>query len=50
MLDVPFYARAMVRTCIGGTETTGVHEALDLDRFRHPLMKPLLALRMPRRG
>ncbi len=50
MLDVPFYSRSMVRTRLGGVETLGVHEHLDLDRFAHPVMKPLLALRMPRRA
>ena len=29
---------------------TGVHEALDLRRFRSPLLKPMLALRVPRRA
>jgi carotenoid 1,2-hydratase len=50
MLDVPFYSRSMVRTRIDGRETTGVHEALDLDRFVHPLNQILLPLRMPRRA
>jgi carotenoid 1,2-hydratase len=50
MLDVPFYTRSMVRTRIGGTETLGVHEHLDLDRFAMTALKPLLALRMPRRA
>jgi len=50
MLDVPFYTRSMVRTRIGGQESVGVHEALDLDRFVHPLNQMLLPLRMPRRG
>ncbi len=50
MLDVPFYSRSMVRTRIGGAETVGVHEHLDLDRFASPALKPLLALRMPRRA
>ncbi len=27
-----------------------MHEALDLDRFRLALMKPLLAVRVPRRA
>jgi len=26
-----------------------VHEALDLNRFSNPLLKPMLALRVPRR-
>ncbi len=49
MLDAPFYCRSMVRTRIGGQETVGVHEALDLRRFASPLLKPMLALRVPRR-
>ncbi len=50
MLDAPFYCRAAVRTCLDGEETTGVHEALDLTRFRSPLLKPMLAVRVPRRA
>ncbi|WP_338551161.1 carotenoid 1,2-hydratase [Roseovarius phycicola] len=49
MLDAPFYNRAAVRTVIEGEDTVGVHEALDLKRFRSPLLKPILALRVPRR-
>jgi len=49
MLDAPFYSRSVVRTKINGVETDGVHEALDLDRFASPLLKPMLALRVPRR-
>ena len=49
MLDAPFYTRAAVRTQLDGQETTGVHEALDLRRFRSPLLKPMLAVRVPRR-
>lgn len=49
MLDAPFYTRAAVRTQLGGVETVGVHEALDLRRFRNPLLKPMLAVRVPRR-
>lgn len=48
MLDAPFYARSAVRTQIDGHETVGVHEALDLDRFASPLLKPMLAVRVPR--
>ncbi|CAM4106177.1 carotenoid 1,2-hydratase [Palleronia rufa] len=50
MLDAPFYARSMVRTTVEGQETTGVHEALDLDRFRGPWLMPMLAVRVPRRA
>lgn len=49
MLEAPFYSRAAVQTQIGGEETVGVYEALDLDRFASPLLKPMLAVRVPRR-
>ena len=49
MLDAPFYCRAAVETTIHGERTTGVHEALDLDRFASPLLKPMLAVKVPRR-
>jgi len=50
MLDAPFYSRSAVQTCVDGQETVGVHEALDLRRFRSPLIKPMLAVRVPRRA
>ncbi len=50
MLDTPFYTRASVRTRIDGQESVGMHEALDLDRFRGPWLMPLLAVRVPRRA
>jgi len=50
MLDAPFYCRSAVRTRIGGEETVGVHEALDLTRFARPWLKPMLALKVPRRA
>lgn len=49
MLDAPFYSRSAVTTRLDGEETTGVHEALDLRRFRSPLLKPMLSVRVPRR-
>ncbi len=49
MLDAPFYSRSAVRTKISGEETVGVHEVLDLNRFASPLLKPMLAVRVPRR-
>ena len=49
MLDAPFYTRAMVRTQLDGEETVGVHEALDLRRFRSNLLMPMIAVRVPRR-
>jgi carotenoid 1,2-hydratase len=50
MLDAPFYSRSAVQTTLNGEATTGVHEALDLTRFRSPLLKPMLAVRVPRRA
>ncbi|MDA7423383.1 carotenoid 1,2-hydratase [Thalassococcus lentus] len=50
MLDAPFYSRSSVQTTIDGETCTGVHEALDLTRFRSPLLKPMLAVRVPRRA
>lgn len=50
LLDAPFYARALVETRIDGQATTGMHEALDLRRFRLPFVKPMLAMRVPRRA
>ncbi len=49
MLDAPFYNRCAVETVIHGETTTGVYEALDLDRFRKPWLMPMLAMRVPRR-
>ncbi|MEM6888216.1 MAG: carotenoid 1,2-hydratase [Pseudomonadota bacterium] len=49
MLDAPFYSRSAVETELNGERTVGVHEALDLRRFRSPLLKPMLAVRVPRR-
>ncbi|RBI84730.1 carotenoid 1,2-hydratase [Rhodosalinus halophilus] len=50
MLDAPFYCRSAVRTQLDGEETVGVHEALDLTRFRTRWIKPMLAVRVPRRA
>jgi carotenoid 1,2-hydratase len=50
MLDAPFYARSLVETRIDGHVTQGVHEALDLNRFRGPWLMPMLAVRVPRRA
>ncbi len=50
MLDAPFYSRSVVETQIGGETVTGVHEELDLERFRSPWLKPMLAVRVPRRA
>ncbi len=49
MLDAPFYSRSVVQTQIDGEVVEGVHEALDLDRYASPILKPMLAVRVPRR-
>ncbi|MCC6007403.1 MAG: carotenoid 1,2-hydratase [Rhodobacteraceae bacterium] len=49
MLDAPFYCRSAISTRIHGETCTGVHEALDLDRFASPWLKPMLAVKVPRR-
>lgn len=49
MLDAPFYCRSVVETQINGVASQGVHEALDLDRYASPLLKPMLAVKVPRR-
>jgi carotenoid 1,2-hydratase len=50
MLDAPFYSRSVVQTTIEGETVKGVHEALDLGRFRSPVIKAMLAVRVPRRA
>ncbi|MCY4179964.1 MAG: carotenoid 1,2-hydratase, partial [Litoreibacter sp.] len=50
MLDAPFYSRSVVETQINGEVVQGVHEALDLNRYAQPLLKPMLAVRVPRRA
>jgi carotenoid 1,2-hydratase len=50
MLEAPFYSRAAVETRLWGEPAQGVHEVLDLRRFRLPGIKAMLALRVPRRA
>lgn len=50
MLDAPFYSRSAVATTLDGHRSVGVHEALDLTRFRMAALKPMLAVRVPRRA
>ncbi|WP_306132918.1 carotenoid 1,2-hydratase [Roseivivax marinus] len=49
MLDAPFYSRSVVETTLDGVTRMGVHEALDLDRYGSRWLKPMIALRVPRR-
>lgn len=50
MLEAPFYSRCLVQTQLNGETVQGVHEALDLTRFRSPVVKAMVALRVPRRA
>lgn len=49
MLDAPFYSRSVVETKVEGEVSRGVHEALDLRRFKGPWLMPMLATRVPRK-
>lgn len=46
--DTPFYARSWVDTTLLGAPCTAVHESLDLDRFRSPIVQFMLPYRMRR--
>ena len=50
MLDAPFYSRSVVETTLNGERVAGVHEVLDLNRYGNPFLKPMLAVRVPRRA
>ena len=47
--DSPFYARSLVKATLFGERTVAMHESLDLDRFRNPIVQSMLPYRMPRR-
>ncbi len=46
--DSPFYARSVLSAPLLGEAVTAMHESLDLDRFRSPVVRALLPWRMPR--
>ncbi|MCW1920215.1 carotenoid 1,2-hydratase [Rhodobacter sp. KR11] len=50
LLDAPFYSRAAVEVSLQGETMQGMHEALDLDRYAWPWLKPMIALRVPRKA
>ena len=50
MLDAPFYNRCAIQTRLHGEDVTGIYEALDLTRYRQAWLKPMIALRVPRRA
>jgi carotenoid 1,2-hydratase len=47
--DAPFYSRSLLRTSLYGEPADAIHESLDLNRFRAPLVQAMLPFRMPRR-
>lgn len=48
--DGPFYVRSLVSASWLGEPVRAMHESLDLDRFRRPLVQAMLPFRMPRRA
>jgi carotenoid 1,2-hydratase len=46
--DTPFYARSALTTQLGGHNVTMMHESLDLDRLKSPIVRAMLPFRMPR--
>jgi carotenoid 1,2-hydratase len=47
--DTPFYARSMLEGRFAGEPARIVHESLDLNRLRWPVLRAMLPFRMPRR-
>ncbi|GAC1620503.1 MAG: carotenoid 1,2-hydratase [Nevskia sp.] len=47
--DTPFYARSVIAARLFAQKASAVHESLDLDRFRQPIVQAMLPFRMPRR-
>jgi carotenoid 1,2-hydratase len=46
--DAPFYARTLLETRLLGGTAMAVHESLDLDRFRRPIVQWMLPFKAPR--
>jgi carotenoid 1,2-hydratase len=46
--DTPFYARSALITKLDGQTVTMMHESLDLDRLKNPVVRAMLPFRMPR--
>ncbi len=47
--DAPFYTRSALATRLYGRDGIGVHESLDCARLKHPIVRAMLPVRMPRR-
>ena len=48
--DTPFYARSALKTHVDGQKVTMMHESLNLDRLKSPIVRAMLPFRMPRRS
>lgn len=48
--DTPFYARSALLSRLGGADVTMMHESLNLDRLKNPIVRAMLPFRMPRRA
>ena len=46
--DAPFYARAIIQNRLAGQSGDCIHETLDLNRLRQPIIRAMLPFRMPR--
>jgi carotenoid 1,2-hydratase len=48
--DTPFYARSALSTTLAGHKVIMMHESLNLDRLKSPIVRAMLPFRMPRLG
>lgn len=48
--DTPFYARSALTTTLAGERVSMMHESLNLDRLKSPIVRAMLPFRMPRRS
>lgn len=47
--DAPFYTRELIETTIEGRRLQAVHESIDFDRWRKPVVRAMLPFRIRRR-
>ena len=48
--DTPFYARSALKAQLDQEHVTMMHESLNLDRLKNPIVRAMLPFRMPRRA
>jgi len=48
--DTPFYSRSLLTDCSNSENALAVHESLNLNRFKSPIIQSFLPYRMPRRS